>query len=175
MFIRLQKTPANKIERYWIVDEIKKIIEREALNRGMVNDEVVSVTIGLDEDQFDTFESYSLADEFNPLHFLCDVAGYQEDTESYNIYFQWSETGFIDCNDENLQKEILKALRFNPNEIKNMIKAQDFILYEARDYAHGKENDEEIFEQILADKFHPGGGIDSVNVDGVWFVIERML
>ena len=85
MFIRLQKTPANKIERYWIVDEIKKIIEREALNRGMVNDEVVSVTIGLDEDQFDTFESYSLAGEFNPLHFLCDVAGYQEDTESYNL------------------------------------------------------------------------------------------
>ena len=175
MFIRLQKTPAGKIERYWIVDEIKKAIEREAMKRGIMGGEVVAVTVGLDEDQFDTFESYSLSDEFNPLHFWVETEGYQEDTESYIISFQWSETGFINCNEENVQKIVLRELRYNASETDRIIKNKEFILYEAWDYAKGKENDEEIFEQILADKFHPGGGVDSVNADGVWFVIERML
>lgn len=175
MFIRLQKTPADKIERYWIVDEIKKAIEREAMNHGVMGDEVVAVTVGLDEDQFDAFESYSLADEFNPLHFWVETEGYQEDTESYIISFQWSETGFIDCNDEKVQRIVLKELKYSTLEINRLISTDEFILYEAWDYAKGEENDEEIFEQILADKFHPGGGVDSVNVDGVWFVIERML
>lgn len=145
------------------------------MKRGIMGDEVISVTVGLDEDQFDTFESYSLADEFNLLHFLCDVDGYQENTDSYIVYFQWSETGFIDCNDENIQRIVLKKLKYSTPEINRLINNKEFIIYGAWDYARGKENEEEIFEQILADKFHPGGGIDSVNVDGVWFVIERML
>lgn len=175
MFIRLQKTPADKIERYWIVDEIKKAIEREAMNRCVMGDEIASVSIGLDEDQFDVFESYSLADEFNPLHFWVETEGYQENTNSYDVCFQWSETGFIDCKDENVQRIVLKELKYSTPEINRLIRTKEFILYEALEYAKGKENDEEIFEQILADKFHPGGGVDSVNVDGVWFVIERML
>lgn len=173
MFIRLQKTPADEIERYWIVDGIKKAIEREAMKRGIMGDEVVAITVGLDEDQFDTFESYSLSDEFNPLHFWVETEGYQKDAESYIIAFQWSETGFIDCNDEETQRIVLKELKYSTPEINRLISTDEFILYEAWDYA--KENDEEIFEQILADKFHPGGGVDSVKVDGAWFVIERML
>ena len=156
--------------------EIKKIIDCEAMTHGIMGDEICNVEIGLTEDQKYVFEGYELTKEFNPLHY--QVEGEEEPDDETGLYiyeFSWSETGFIDTNDEKIQRIVLKELKYSTPEINRLIRAKEFILYEAWEYAKGKENDEEIFEQILADKFHPGGGVDSVNVDGVWFVIERML
>ena len=184
--------------------EIKKIIDREAMAHGIMGDEICNVEIGLTEDQKDVFEVYELIKEFGPLHYQVEGEEEPDDETGLYIYvFSWSETGCINTNDEGIQKIILDALGYNWRERNNMMERGDFQILEAhawvdretfwiennwKEYADDKEsiedvwskiygayNADDILEEIKANHFHPGGGRDSVNVDGVWFVVEVAL
>lgn len=112
--------------------EIKKIIDCEAMAHGIMGDEICNVEIGLTEDQKYVFEGYELTKEFNPLHY--QVEGEEEPDDETGLYiyeFSWSETGFIDTNDECIQKIILDALGYNWRERNNMMERGDFQILEA--------------------------------------------
>ncbi len=190
--------------RFDIEKEIKKIIDREAMAHGIMGDEICNVEIGLTEDQKDVFEVYELIKEFSPLHY--QVEGEEEPDDETGLYiyvFSWSETGFINTNDEGIQKIILDALGYTWRERNSMMEQGDFQILEAhawvdresfwieenwKEYAddeegiddvwsklYGAYNADDLLEEIKANHFHPGDGRDSVNVDEVWFVVEVAL
>ncbi len=190
--------------RFDIEKEIKKIIDREAMAHGIMGGEICNVEIGLTEDQKAVFEDYELTKEFGSLHYQIDGEEEPDDETGLYIYaFSWSETRFINTNDETIKKIILDSLGYNWRERNSMIERGDFQILEAhawvdgesfwmeenwKEYADDEESIEDVWnklygaynadgllEEIKAGHFHPRDGRDSVNVDGVWFVVEVAL